>query len=274
MLFDTITPIGGIKLIIQGKMRIKWMELEGGSMISHEEHEILLNGDKFVFKPDFKDTYSKWLYPGRHEYKFAYDLPITMPYSLDGSKYGRIEYKSKAEVIVMNSKPVESLEEEFFIHSKSEDGVEEEYLELEKTLPKQNVEYGSLGGGCFVKKSQAEIFLELPRNMYRQGQKIYPVVEVTVEQGKCPIEGVNILLVQEMIYMCEPGQVDELRKKEVLVVGECSTEENIEPGQKREFTDLGLLIEKNLPLTGFPHSDFIEVGYFIHAVAKVSYLDS
>ena len=135
-------------------------------MISHKEHEILLNGDKLVFKPDFKDTYSKWLYPGRHEYKFAYDLPITMPYSLDGSKYGRIEYKSKAEVIVMNSKPVESLEEEFFLHSKSEDGVEEEYLELEKTLPKKNVEYGFLGGGCFVKKSQAEIFLELPRNVY------------------------------------------------------------------------------------------------------------
>ena len=72
--------------------------------------------------------------------------------------------------------------------------------------------------------------------------------------------------------MCEPGQVDELRKKEVLVVGECSTEENIEPGQKRKFPDLGLLIEKNFPFTGFPHSDFIEVGYFIHAVAKVSFV--
>ena len=93
-----------------------------------------------------------------------------------------------------------------------------------------------------------------------------------MEQGKCPIEGVIILLVQEMIYMCEPGQVDELRKKEVLVVGECSTEENIEPGQKRKFPDLGLLIEKNFPFTGFPHSDFIEVGYFIHAVAKVSFV--
>ena len=248
---------------------IKWMELDAGSMIPYEEHEILLNDEKFVFKPNFKALYEKWLYPGKHEYEFAYELPTHMPYNVDG-KYGRIEYKSKAQVLLMNSKQVESLEEEFFLHSKSEEGVEDEYLELEKTLPKKNVEYGSLGGGCFVRKSQAEIYLELPQNVYRQGERIKPRVEVTVETGKCPVEGVILLLVQEMIYMCDPGQVEELRKKEVLVVGECVREEHIEPGEKKEFTDLGVLIEKNLPLTGFPHCEFIEVGYFIHAVAKVS----
>ena len=269
VLVGSTIPIGGIKLVLHGKMVIKWMELEAGSMIPHEEHEILLNDVIFVFKPDFKDTYSKWLFPGRHVYNFEYQLPKNIPYSVDGSKYGRIEYKSKAEVNVLNSKPVESLEEEFFLHSRMEDGMEEEYLQLEATLPKENVEYGSLGGGCFVKKSKAEIFVKLEKNIYKQGQKIYPRVEVAVENGKCPIEGVVVLLVQEMIYMCDPGQIDELRKKEVLVVGECSSEESIEPGEKKEFTDLSILVEKNLPLTGFPHSDFIDVGYFVHAVAKV-----
>ena len=46
-----------------------------------------------------------------------YKLPEALPYSLDG-RYGRIEYKSKAEVIVPGINPVGSLEEEFFILSK------------------------------------------------------------------------------------------------------------------------------------------------------------
>ena len=48
---------------------------------------------------------------------YRYKLPEALPYSLDG-RYGRIEYKSKAEVIVPGINPVESLEEEFFILSK------------------------------------------------------------------------------------------------------------------------------------------------------------
>ena len=50
-------------------------------------------------------------------YDCRYKLPEALPYSLDG-RYGRIEYKSKAEVIVPGINPVESLEEEFFILSK------------------------------------------------------------------------------------------------------------------------------------------------------------
>ena len=96
-----------------------------------------------------------------------------------------------------------------------------------------------------------------------------PFVEITVEKGKCPIEGLMVLLVQEMVYTCNLGQDDEMMKKEVLVVGECFIEDKIAPGEKKEFAEVEILIEKNLPATGFPHCDYIEVGYFIHAVAKV-----
>ena len=34
-------------------------------------------------------------------------------------RYGRIEYKTKALVLVPGGKPVESLEEEFFLHAKN-----------------------------------------------------------------------------------------------------------------------------------------------------------
>ena len=50
-------------------------------------------------------------------------------------------------------------------------------------LPKENVEYGVLGGGCFVKKSHVELFMKLDKSVYKQGQIIRPVVECTVEQG-------------------------------------------------------------------------------------------
>ena len=33
-------------------------------------------------------------------YKFSYQLPTDIPYTLDGSRYGRVEYKSKAELLI------------------------------------------------------------------------------------------------------------------------------------------------------------------------------
>ena len=42
-------------------------------------------------------------------------------------RYGRIEYKSKAEVMVPGVNPVESLEEEFFVISRSPPEIEANY---------------------------------------------------------------------------------------------------------------------------------------------------
>ena len=74
---------------------------------------------------------------------------------------------------------------------------------------------------------------------------------------------------QEMVYTCNPDADDERRKKEVLVVGVFNKEETIDPGEKKSFDDMYLLIEKNIPISGFPHCEYIDVGYFVHAVAKV-----
>ena len=79
--------------------------------------------------------------------------------------------------------PVESLEEEFFILSKHPPEVEALQEIREGKLPLENVEYGRLGGGCFVKKSHVELFIKIPRSVYKQGQYVRPVVECTVEKG-------------------------------------------------------------------------------------------
>ena len=270
VLVKSTTHFGGIRLLISGHMAIKWMEVEAGSYIPYEEHEILLNEKIKVFNPDKKlDSNSMWIFPGKHEYLFTYKLPTNLPYSLDGSRYGRIEYKTKAEVVVTPSTTVESLEEEFFIHSRHDEDAEKMLDILADSMPKENVEYGDLGGSCFVKKSRAEVYLKLPQSVYKQGQRIKTTIEVAVEPGKCPLEGVMLLLVQEMVYTCNPDSDDERRKKEVLVVGESNKEEIINPGEKKSFDDMHLLIEKNIPISGFPHCEYIDVGYFVHAVAKV-----
>ena len=95
---------------------------------------------------------------------FRYQLPFDLPYSLDGSRYGRIEYKSKAEVLIPNSYPIESLEEEFFIHSRDSTEEEEAQVAQELSLPKENTEYGSVGGGCFARKSHIEVLSFLLRS--------------------------------------------------------------------------------------------------------------
>ena len=100
--------------------------------------------------------------------------------------------------------------------------------------------------------------------------KVRPEVEITLEKGNTSVEGVVVLLVQEMIYTCNINQEDELSKKEVQVMGQWSSKDRVEPGESRKFDDVKILIAKDLPITGFPHLDLIDVGYYIHAVAKVS----
>ena len=95
-----------------------------------------------------------------------------------------IEYKSKAEVIVPGIRPVESLEENFFILSKNPPEIEALQEAQEGVLPRENVEYGTLGGSCFVKKSRVEVYIKVDKSVYKQGQYIRPVVECTVEKGQ------------------------------------------------------------------------------------------
>ena len=87
--------------------------------------------------------------------------------------------------------------------------MEEELAALEGVLPRENAEYGQLGGGCFAKTQHVELFIKsallfssicfivlsittiltrLDRSVYKQGQVIRPTVECTVEKGGscCP----------------------------------------------------------------------------------------
>ena len=84
------------------------------------------------------------------------------------------------------------------------------------------------------------------------------------------MDGVTVLLVQEMIYTCNKNQEDELSKKEIQVMGEWSSMDKVGQGETRKFNDIKILISKDLPITGFPHLDLIDVGYYVHAIAKVS----
>jgi len=272
VLVDKTTSFKGIRLKLSGTMRIKWIEMEGGSTIPYEEFENIIYENLEIFTPNLRDKDTRWIFPGKHVYKFQYQLPKDLPYSLDGSRYGRIEYKSKAEVLIPMTNPVESLEEEFIIHSRDSKDIEARQAALEAKLPKENVEYGELGGGCFVKRSHVEMFIKLSKSVYKQGQYIRPVIECTVEKGKCEVDAVMVVLVQEMIYTCNLDEVDECRRKEVLVVCEDRNEEDADPGEKEIYSDMKLKIDKNMPPTGFPHCDHIECGYFVHAVAKTNRL--
>merc|ERR1712223_1680511 len=154
---SSTTSFAGVQLKLTGTLKIKWMEMEAGSMIPFEEFQMLLNDKVDIFRVTRKKPQEAWIFPGKHVYDFRYQLPFDLPYSLDGSRYGRIEYKSKAEVLIPNSHPIESLEEEFFILSRDSLEEEEAQMAQELSLPKENTEYGSVGGGCFAKKSHIEV---------------------------------------------------------------------------------------------------------------------
>ena len=100
--------------------------------------------------------------------------------------------------------------------------------------------------------------------------EVRPEVEITLEKGNSQVEGLMVVLVQEMIYTCNKNQEDELSKKEIQVMGEWSSIDKVGQGETRKFTDIKILISKDLPITGFPHLDLIDVGYYVHAIAKVA----
>ena len=112
------TSFRGIRLKLTGTLRIKWTEMEAGSAIPYEEFESLLYENLDIFTPNLRDKDARWIFPGKHVYKFSYKLPTDIPYTLDGSRYGRVEYKSKAELLIPAANPVESQEEEFILRSR------------------------------------------------------------------------------------------------------------------------------------------------------------
>ena len=91
------------------------------------------------------------------------------------------------------------------------------------------------------------------------------------KRGGGSVEGLMVLLVQEIIFTCNLGEDDERMKKEVLVVGEWESDKGVQGGETNTFEDVEILTAKDLPVTGFPHTELIDVGYFLHAVAKVKY---
>ena len=142
VLVKDTTKIKHIKLYLSSKVKIKWIDVENGSTLTYEELDFPLNETIVIHESKKSDVYSKWLYPGNKTFNFKFKLPETLPYSLDGSKYGRIEYKCKAVVTVGNGKTSESMDEEFFIRSRLP-SIEEKLVEMEAAnFPLKNVEYG------------------------------------------------------------------------------------------------------------------------------------
>ena len=67
-------------------MRIKWIEMDGGSIIPFEEFENIIYESLEIFSVNPRDKDARWIFPGLHVYKFQYQLPLDIPYSLDGSR--------------------------------------------------------------------------------------------------------------------------------------------------------------------------------------------
>ena len=51
--------------------------------------------------------------------------------------------------------------------------------------------------------------------------------------GQCDVNAMMMLLVQEMIYTCNPGEDSKRRKKEVMVVSEIRDEADYNPGETK-----------------------------------------
>ena len=84
------TKFKGVVLVLNGIMRIKWIEQENGSTIPYEEFSNLVHEYLEIYTPNLRDPNQRWIFPGKHSYEFKYKLPQKLPYSLDGSRFVKI----------------------------------------------------------------------------------------------------------------------------------------------------------------------------------------
>ena len=55
-----------------GTLKIKWMEMEAGSMIPFEEFQMLLNDKVDIFRVNRKKPQEAWIFPGKHVYEWVW----------------------------------------------------------------------------------------------------------------------------------------------------------------------------------------------------------
>ena len=134
-------------------------------------------------------------------------------------------------------------------------------------------------------KTDVELYMKVEKNVYQLGDEIPVHIECTVK-GSSKVDRVGtlcwlmmlgnfqmsllqliVLLVQEAIYICNLGTKEEVRKKERLVMSEAEDNEDADPGECQNY-DLKLKVGESMPLTHYPWCEFINMGYYIHAVAR------
>ena len=89
-----------------------------------------------------------------------------------------------------------------------------------KLCAQENCRYETIRGSCFG-KTEVELFMRLPRNVYKL-EEIIPVHVECTTKGSSVVKEVIVLLVQEAIYTCHLGTKEEVRKKERLVMSEAT----------------------------------------------------
>ena len=52
------------------------MEMEAGSAIPYEEFESILYENLDIFTPNLRNPDARWIFPGKHVYKFSYQVDI------------------------------------------------------------------------------------------------------------------------------------------------------------------------------------------------------
>ncbi|XP_023331774.1 uncharacterized protein LOC111703919, partial [Eurytemora carolleeae] len=259
------TKFNQLVLCLCGKLKITWIESSASGNNVLSDTIPYLYQQIVIREAISRDKMSQWIFPGKWTYPFSFELDPHLPHSLDDAKYGSMHYQGCVKLYMPGARESDSLEEGFFVRANDD---EHSQQANEDNLPKENVEYGKIKK-IFSKPKNLEVVVKLKRNIYKPGQTIRPVVEVFLERGaSASIDTVTCCLVQEAVFTVNIDQDDEAKNKEVMVWGYAEQKQAIKAGELITFKDLRVKIDENIQLTGYPGTDNIDIGYFIHAVAK------
>ncbi|KAG5679990.1 hypothetical protein PVAND_009524 [Polypedilum vanderplanki] len=203
---ETIKKARGLRLLIEGKSTCEWSESAGKSTRKFRGEEIHLQIIKYLFGD--KDDDPMEIPAGIHCYKFSFQLPADLPYSVEG-EFGNIRYKVEATLDIPWSL-IDTNDKVSFVVARNEDLNQFPDLRLAQEIEEiKKFCWGICDSNPLIIK------VRLPKTGYGLGENIIMTIEYN-NMSKHNVERTEITLSRKDKFICsDPVKKDRSTKTRI-----------------------------------------------------------
>lgn len=241
-------------MILTGEAVAKWTESSGSSktQTTFSGHECLLDTSFYIFGS--KDSDCDVIAAGAHTYAFEYQLPPTLPYSIEG-KYGHVKYSVKANLDIPWAFDLQ--DERNFIISRDDDV----NLLIDCNLPVEIEEVKTFCCWC-CKSDPVTLTVRLPKSGFVAGDRI--PVNIQIHNRSSKNVGSSLIELKRIHRFHSHDPIKKVKEHEEMVVE--LTSRGAENGENVNFEVL-VDLESSIPITNEKFCKTYQICYELKIIA-------